>query len=187
MTQFNSLATLGGRQRGPEPMDARGRHLFQIIDMLGAAKLDLEERRVMIDVEGVKLPEHDGGVFRRELLVLAIVIQSPRQDGIGLFRGKLFECADAGFQLHLLGQLGEVTFRLGWRQAPPFLHDRHVELKYAVGADPKRRIGIVIGDLEVVAKVLLTAEFTGFDGLHVIDRVVGEGPLVERGRQGSRH
>lgn len=187
MTQFNSLATLGGRQRGPEPMDARGRHLFQIVDMLGATKLDLEERRVMIDVEGLKLPEHDGGVFRGELLILAIVIQSARQDRIVFFCSKLFKCADAGFQLHLLGQLGEVALRFGWRQAPPFLHDRHVELKYAVGADPKRRIGIVIGDLEVVAKVLLAAEFTGFDGLLVIDCVVGEGPLVERSGQVSRH
>lgn len=187
MTQFNSLATLGGRQRGPEPMDARGRHLFQIVDMLGAAKLDLKERRVMIDVESLKLPEDDGSVFRGELLVLAIVIQSARQDGIVFFCSKLFKCADAGFQLHLLGQLGEVTLCLGRRQASAFLDDRHIELKYAVGADPKRRICIVIGDLEVVAKVLLTAEFTGFDGLFVIDRVIGEGPLVERGRQGSRH
>lgn len=187
MTQFNSLATLGGRQRGPEPMDARGRHLFQIVDMLGAAKLDLKERRVMIDVESLKLPEDDGGVFGGELLVLAIVIQSARQDRVLLFRGKLFKGADARFQLHLLGQLGEVTLCLGWRQAPTFLHDRHVELKYAVRSDPKRRIGIVIGDLEVVAKVLLAAEFTGFDRLLVIYCVVGEGPLVERSRQGSRH
>ncbi|MTH89678.1 hypothetical protein GL283_19500 [Paracoccus sp. DK398] len=82
MTQFNSLATLGGRQRGPEPMDARGRHLFQIVDMLGAAKLDLKERRVMIDVESLKLPEDDGSVFGGELLVLAIVIQSARQDRV---------------------------------------------------------------------------------------------------------
>ena len=54
-------------------MDARGRHLFQIVDMLGAAKLDFES---------LKLPEDDGSVFRGELLVLAIVIQNARQDGI---------------------------------------------------------------------------------------------------------
>ncbi|MBS9721460.1 hypothetical protein JYU29_12270 [Tianweitania sp. BSSL-BM11] len=187
MTQFNSLAPLGGRQRGPEPMDARGRHLFQIFDMLCAAKLDLEERRVMIDVEGLKLPEHDGGLFGGKLLVLAVVIQSARQDRIAFFRGELLQRADAGFQLHLLGQRGEVTLRLGRRQAPTFLHDRHIELQYAMGTDPKRCVGIVVGDLEVIAKVLLTAEFTGVDGLLMIDRVVGEGPFVERSRQGSRH
>lgn len=156
-------------------MDARGRHLFQIVDMLGAAKLDFES---------LKLPEDDGSVFRGELLVLAIVIQNARQDGIVFLCSKLFKCADAGFQLHLLGQLGEVTLCLGRRQASAFLDDRHIELKYAVGVDPKRRICIVIGDLEVVAKILLTAELTGFDGLFVIDRVVGERPLFERSRLG---
>jgi len=87
----------------------------------------------------------------------------------------------------MLGQLGEVTLRLGRRQAPAFLHDRYIELQYAMGADPKCCVGIVIGDLEVIAKVLLTAEFAGFDRLLVIDRVVSEGPFVERSRQGCRH
>jgi hypothetical protein len=79
------------------------------------------------------------------------------------------------------------TLRLARRQAPAFLHDGHGELQYAMGADPKCCVGIVISDLEVIAKVLLTAEFAGFDGLLVIDRVVSEGPSVERSRRGSLH
>lgn len=62
--------------------------------MLGATKFDLKERRVMIDVVSLKLLENDGSVFRRELLVLQIVVQSARQDRIALFRGELLERAD---------------------------------------------------------------------------------------------
>lgn len=167
-------------------MDARGRHLSEIVDMLGATKFDLEERRVMIDVESLKLPENDGGVFGGKLLVPAVVIQSARQDRIAFFRGELLQCADAGFQLHLLGQFGEVTLRLGRRQTPTFLHDRHIELQYAMGTEPKCCVGIAVSDLEAIAKVLLTAEFADFDWLLVIDRVVSEGPFVESSRQGSR-
>ncbi|OIQ66453.1 hypothetical protein GALL_519750 [mine drainage metagenome] len=122
-----------------------------------------------------------------EFLVPAIVFQRARQDGIIFFRGKLLKSPDAGFQLHLLGELGQVTFRLGRGQAPTLLHDRHVELKDAMGADPKRLSGIVIGDLEVIAKILLAAEFAGFDWVVVIDRTLGEGPFVERSRQGFAH
>jgi hypothetical protein len=43
MAQFNGLTTLGGRQCTPEAMDARGRHLSEIVDMLGATKFDLKE------------------------------------------------------------------------------------------------------------------------------------------------
>lgn len=187
MAELDGLPTLSGRQCAPEPMDTRCRHLFQIIDMLVATKFDLKERRVMIDVESLELPENDGGVFRRELLVLAVIIQRSGQNRIALFRSELLERAYAGFQLHLLGQLGEVPLRLGRRQAPAFLDDGHIKLQYAMRTDPKRCVSIMVGNLEVVAKVLLTAELAGFDGLLVIDRVVSEGPFGECGRQGSSH
>jgi hypothetical protein len=187
VTQFNSLATLRRRQCAPEAMDARGRHLSKILDVLRATKFDLKERRVVIDVECLELPEHDGSIFRRELLVLAIVIECSRQYGIALFRGELLKSADAGFQPHLLGQLGEVPFRLCRRQTTTLLKDRHVELEYAVGADPERRIGVLIGDLEMVAKILLAAEFAGFDGLFVVDRILGKGSFAKSSRQGSGH
>ncbi|MUZ74782.1 hypothetical protein GOZ90_19010 [Agrobacterium vitis] len=187
VTEFNSPATLRRRQRIPETMDAGGRHLSKILDMLRATELDLKERREVIDIERLEFPENDGGIFRRELLVLAIVIKCSRQDGVALSRRKLLKGADAGFQLHLLGQLGEVPFRLCRRQTPTLLKDRHVKLEYAVGADPQRRVGVLIGDLEMVAKILLAAELARFDGLFVIDRILGKGPFAEGGRQGTGH
>jgi hypothetical protein len=56
-----------------------------------------------------------------------------------------------------------------------------------MGAYPERRIYILIGDLEVVAKILLAAEFADFDGRLVIDCIFGEGPLAKGSRQGSSH
>ncbi len=70
---------------------------------------------MMIDIERLELPEDDGGVFRCQLFVLAVVIQRARQNWITLLGGELLQRADAGFQLHLLGQLRKVTFRLGRR------------------------------------------------------------------------
>lgn len=187
MTQFDCLATLCGRQRAPETVNARGLHPPQILDMLGATKFDLKKRRVVIDVESLKFPENDGGILGSKLLISAIVIKRSRQDRIALPRGKPLKSADAGLQLHLLGQLGEMTFRLCRRQTSAFLQDRYIELKYAMGTYPECSVGILIGDFEVVAQILLTTEFTGFDRRFVIDCVFGKGPLAKGSRQGSSH
>jgi hypothetical protein len=77
--------------------------------------------------------------------------------------------------------------RLCRRQTPTLLKDGHVELNYAVGADPELRVGILTGDLEMVAKILLAAEFAGFDGLFVVDHILGKGPFAKSSRQGSGH
>lgn len=61
--------------------------ICEIVDMLGATKFDLKERRVMIDIESLELLENDGGVFGGKLLVLAVVVQRARQDRIALFLG----------------------------------------------------------------------------------------------------
>ena len=49
--------------------------------------------------------------------------------------------------------------------------DGHVELEDTVRPDPEGRLGILIGDLEMVSQILLVAQFAGFDRLLVIDRV----------------
>jgi hypothetical protein len=111
VTQFNNLPALRRRQRAPEAVNARGLHVSKILDVLNATKLDLKERRVMIDIKSLEFPENNGGIFGGELLVFTIVIKRSREDGAALFRSKLLKGADTGLQLHLLGKLGEVPFR----------------------------------------------------------------------------
>jgi hypothetical protein len=53
----------------------RGLHLSEILDMLNVTKLDLKERRVVIDVERLELPENNGGIFGSELLVLRALLE----------------------------------------------------------------------------------------------------------------
>lgn len=52
--------------------------------------------------------------------------------GVALLRGELHQRSDARFELHLLGELGEMPFRLLRRQAPTSRQDSDVELQYAM-------------------------------------------------------
>lgn len=85
--------------------------------------------------------------------------------------------------LHLLGELREPSLGLFRRQTPPVLEHREVELEDALRADPERRFGVAIGDLEMASKVLLPAWLAGLDRRFVIDGTLGECPLTERGWQ----
>ncbi len=155
--------------------------------MLIAPELDLEEGRMMVDPKRLKLPEDDGGVFGRELLIAPIIVERARQDGIVFLRGKLFQRADAGIELHQLGKLRQMPLRLFRRKAAAILENGDVELKYAVRPDPQCRVGISIGDLEMVSQIPLAAELAGFDRGLVVYGVFGERPFSESRRQGFRH
>lgn len=48
------------------------------------------------------------------------------------------------------------------------------------------RVGILVGDLEMVSQFLLAAQFAGFDRRLMIHRIFGEGPFGESRRQGGR-
>ena len=113
-------------------MNPACRHLSQVLDVLGAAKLDLKEGGVVVDPKRPKLPEHHGGIFGRELLVAPVVVERARQHRVDLLRGELFQRTDAGLQLHPLGKFGQMALCLLGRKAPAILHDGDVELKYAM-------------------------------------------------------
>ena len=55
-----------------------------------------------------------------------------------------------------------MSLRLLGREASAPLNDCDIELEYAMRADPQGRLGILIGDLEMVAQILLPTEFAGF-------------------------
>lgn len=103
MSQLDRLATLRQAQRAPEAMHTAGRHLPQILDMLSPAQFDLEEGRVVVNPQTLEFPEHDGRVFRRELLVPAVIVQRAAQDWVILGSGKPLERLDAALKLHLPG------------------------------------------------------------------------------------
>ncbi len=84
-------------------MHTGGRHLSQILDMLGAAQLDLEEGRVVVNAEGPELPEDHGSVLRCELLVAPVIIERAAEDRVVLGCREPLQGLDAAFELHLQG------------------------------------------------------------------------------------
>jgi hypothetical protein len=83
-------------------------------------------------------------------------------------------------------QLGEVTFRLRWRKTRPF--SMNATSNWSMQWEPTQSVASDIDwRSQVVAKILLTAEFAGFDRRLVIDRVFGKGSLAKGSRQGSNH
>ena len=117
MTELNRFPTLRCRQCVPESMEARCRHLAEILDMLCPSQFDLEEGWMMIDIESLELPEDHRSIFGRQLLLSSIVIECARKDRIVFGSRKLFKRADAGFHLHFLSELSEMALRFRRGQA----------------------------------------------------------------------
>ena len=139
----------------------------------------------MVDLVLCEPPEDDPSPFGAEELVLPVVGDRARQDVVRLGAGELIKSPEAEVEPHLLLEAIELLLGACWIKAASTFKDGDPKAQDAVGPDPEGVVGQGIPNQEMIAQLLLVAEFAGLLGLLVVLDGLGKGPLLEGFRQSS--